>query len=307
MIDKQTELYREAKRLRDEEKQELSKKSGWADGETDRTIENIVVDLEKHHISESESQDDEKSLEKRSSVRREKGKQEDIGDHPQRNTEKHGETSSSAVLRVPAKSDNDQSKKVTKLMALLDRRKHLLGKLVQDETVQTTAKLDSVKASTNRGSTNRPDDEENSDEDIDDSCIQSHSEKENKDEEKVVVQGNIAVICEKTTSEAVTEVSDTDKKRKKIKGNISTTNISYLGMICELMKEWITPETLSFVNCQGEDDEKQAGISTEMEAKIKDLCRRVDQQEATLDDIIGNHTGHRSLFCQNELKPSLRH
>jgi hypothetical protein len=290
VIDKQTELYREAKRLRDEEKKDLSRKSGRKDEATDGTVENIVMGVQKHHISESESRDDEKCKEKKNNVSREIGKQGDTCKHSQRNITKQTETSSSEMLQISTKSassNNDQSEKVSRLMALLDRRKHLLGELVQDETVQAAAKVDRTTASTDR-----PGDEEKIDEDLDDSCNQLHSEE--KGEEKVNVQTNSAVICEnatseKKTSEAITEVSDARKKKKKLKENITTAKISYLDMICELMKEWVSVKTLSFVNCQGEEEEARgAGTSTEMEAKIRDLCRRVDQQEATLDDIIGN-------------------
>lgn len=64
--------------------------------------------------------------------------------------------------------------------------------------------------------------------------------------------------------------------------------MTYLRMVCEILKEWITPETVRFVRIQSEEEEEGPSTSrTEMEAKMRDLCRRVDHQEAALDDLIG--------------------
>lgn len=294
VINQQTEMYREAKRLREEEKKDQSRKektkekeSGTA--ETEGKERNMVkgdknfddLDLDVQNLNLQEEQNGEMCL-------HEKNKERNSVEKAKKNTtrRKHEPTVTSSVTST---SDDKQRDKIDRLMALLDKRKHLLGKVVQDERTVTEAPSKPEK--------------ELGDEDTAGECDQPRSQIEahSEYEENVIIQSKVTEVSETkfTPPVCVPEVSKKRKSRKKL----SNVEMTYLRMVCEILKEWITPETVRFVRIQSEEEEEGPSTSrTEMEAKMRDLCRRVDHQEAALDDLIGidnvpNVLNQNNIIC----------
>lgn len=278
VINQQTEMYREAKRLREEEKKDQSPKEKTIEKEIgtvetegkersmvkgDKNIDDLDLDVQKLNLHEK--QNGEMCLD-------EKNKTRNSVEKAKKNTtrRKHERT---VISSVTSTSGDKQSEKIDRLMALLDRRKHLIGKLVQDERTVTEAPSKPEK--------------ELSDEDTagerDQPCPQNEAHSEY--EENVIIQSKVAEISEKkfTPPVCVPEVS----KRRKSREKLSNVEMSYLRMVCEILKEWITPETVRFVRSQSEEEEGPSSSRTEMEAKLREICRRVDHQESALDDLIG--------------------
>lgn len=278
VINQQTEMYREAKRLREEEKKDQSPKEKTIEKEIgtvetegkersmvkgDKNIDDLDLDVQKLNLHEK--QNGEMCLD-------EKNKTRNSVEKATKNTtrRKHERT---VISSVTSTSGDKQSEKIDRLMALLDRRKHLIGKLVQDERTVTEAPSKPEK--------------ELSDEDTarerDQPCSQNEAHSEY--EENVIIQSKVAEISEKkfTPPVCVPEVS----KRRKSREKLSNVEMSYLRMVCEILKEWITPETVRFVRSQSEEEEGPSSSRTEMEAKLREICRRVDHQESALDDLIG--------------------
>lgn len=279
VINQQTEMYREAKRLREEEKKDQSRKektkekeSGTA--ETEGKERNMVkgdknfddLDLDVQNLNLQEEQNGEMCL-------HEIDKERNSVEKAKKNTtrRKHEPTVTSPVTST---SDDKQRDKIDRLMALLDKRKHLLGKLVQDEKTVTEAPSKPEK--------------ELGDEDTAGECDQPRSriEAHSEYEENVIIQSKVTEVSETKFTPPVC-VPEVPKKRKS-REKLSNVEMTYLRMVCEILKEWITPETVRFVRIQSEEEEEGPSTSrTEMEAKMRDLCRRVDHQEAALDDLIG--------------------
>lgn len=278
VINQQTEMYREAKWLREEEKKDQSPKEKTIEKEIgtvetegkersmvkgDKNIDDLDLDVQKLNLHEK--QNGEMCLD-------EKNKTRNSVEKAKKNTtrRKHERT---VISSVTSTSGDKQSEKIDRLMALLDRRKHLIGKLVQDERTVTEAPSKPEK--------------ELSDEDTagerDQPCPQNEAHSEY--EENVIIQSKVAEISEKkfTPPVCVPEVS----KRRKSREKLSNVEMSYLRMVCEILKEWITPETVRFVRSQSEEEEGPSSSRTEMEAKLREICRRVDHQESALDDLIG--------------------
>lgn len=277
VINQQTEMFREAKHLREEEKKEQSQKQTTMEKESgtvetegeernsvkgDKNIDDLDLDIQKLNIQENQSVEicnDERKKSRNSA----KSKKNII------NVKQETSVRSSVTP-----TDNKQMEKVDRLMALLDRRKNLLGKLVQDERTVAETPAKTQKETVN--------------EDTAEECDQPHSinEAQSKCEENV---GSQDTEISETKFTPPVSVPDASKRRKSTK-KLSTVRMSYLRMVCEIVKEWITPQTLQFVRSPGEEDENEEGPSTlrtEMEAKMREICRRVDHQEATLDDLIG--------------------
>lgn len=294
VINQQTEMYREAKRLREEEKKDQSRKektkekeSGTA--ETEGKERNMVkgdknfddLDLDVQNLNLQEEQNGEMCL-------HEKNKERNSVEKAKKNMtrRKHEPTVTSPVTST---SDDKQRDKIDRLMALLDKRKHLLGKLVQDEKTVTEAPSKPEK--------------ELGDEDTAGECDQSRSQIEahSEYEENVIIQSKVTEVSETKFTPPVC-VPEVPKKRKS-REKLSNVEMTYLRMVCEILKEWITPETVRFVRIQSEEEEEGPSTSrTEMEAKMRDLCRRVDHQEAALDDLIGidnvpNVLNQNNIIC----------
>ncbi|XP_062593080.1 putative RNA polymerase II subunit B1 CTD phosphatase RPAP2 [Saccostrea cucullata] len=305
VINTHTELYREAKRFRDEEKklqQKAARERSMAE-EQDKTVHDVVAGVEKLNVND-ENQSDKKNPVCKVEAKEDKDKHEENSGHQENRTEKQ-KGSSSDVLSTA--SENEQSEKINRLMALLDRRKHLLGKLVQDEKAQLPSTTNSEKVSAAEHadvSVAKPCEEDNDDSDdsCDDSEKDSQSDVKNR---KTIVQSCDTAISEKVPSGAISQDSENVCVKTKRKEN-NPSEISYLSMVCELMKEWITLETLRFLDCQDQEFERQAGVTTEMEAKIKDLCRRVDQQEAALDGLIGEQESLEDKLPVRSLAPDYK-
>lgn len=279
VINQQTEMYREAKRLRDEEKKDQSRKEKTVEKESgtvetegkernmvkeDKNIDDLDLDVQKLNLQEK--QNGEMCLD-------EKNKTRNSVEKAKKNTtrRKHETT---VISSVKSTSDDKQSDKIDRLMALLDRRKHLLGKLVQDERTVTEAPSKPEK--------------ELSDEETAGEHDQPHSQNEahSEYEENVIIQSKVTEISETkfTPPVCVPKVS----KRRKSREKLYNGEMTYLRMVCEILKEWITPETVRFVRSPSEEEEEGPSTSrTEMEAKMREIFRRVDHQEAALDDLIG--------------------
>lgn len=280
VINQQTEMYREAKLLRDEEKKDQSRKEKTVEKESgtvetegkernmvkgDKNIDDLDLDVQKLNLQEK--QNGEMCLD-------EKNKTRNSVEKAKKNTtrRKHETT---VISSVKSTSDDKQSEKIDRLMALLDRRKHLLGKLVQDERTVTEAPSKPEK--------------ELSDEDTAGEHGQPHSQNEahSEYEENVIIQSKVTEISETkfTPPVCVSKVS----KRRKSREKLYNGEMTYLRMVCEILKEWITPETVRFVRSPSEEEEEEGPSTsrTEMEAKMREIFRRVDHQEAALDDLIG--------------------
>ena len=284
VIDTQTEIYREAKRYRDEVKREereegRSTKTGESKHESKENAEVMTLNVEKLTIQDSQKNNT--SLDKGNKS----GKSVEKTDYSRKSTRKAGSPVTSSV------TSNDQQKvKVDRLMALLDRRRHLLGKLVQEERTVTQEETQPTK-----GSHSEPEKSEK-DRNSDESCDQPHSESEALSESEAPCEdkqkGGVIHSKIKVIGESLSTVSNTEKGKEISEGHrsldrVPTRGVSYLGLVCEVMREWITPETRSFVESSDMEGEKRADSGSEMELKIRNLCRRVDRQEAALDDLIG--------------------
>lgn len=188
---------------------------------------------------------------------------------------------------IADKTSSTESDKLAHLMKLLDKRKSLLGKLVQFEDTDT------IQKSTDNISTSQELEPRRAKSLIEDVTVK-------KDNDIVQTDPKTQIRYHKTDNEINPEDTtsrnlqhsipvETDAKIKKKENKSiksSKTRLTPLSVICGLMKQWITPET---VKLMGSLKRREGHVEKEdMKRHVAAISKQLDEEERDFDELLGD-------------------
>ncbi|XP_052092134.1 RNA polymerase II subunit B1 CTD phosphatase Rpap2-like [Mytilus californianus] len=193
---------------------------------------------------------------------------------------------------------NNQSQtedKMQHLMKLLDRRKLLLGQLVEIETVSEPSMVQNIRPKSQENLETKSSGQQivAIDKDVPKYVHEVHEQKNTSISEmdsdgssvlKNVVDSDNSKTFGKLTATCPRVSKEKDSKSKP--GHTRMSSHSVIQLICQSVKTWITTETIEYLQKSTEQDQTSKSWSkTHFEALYQALCKRVDAGEFEIEDI----------------------